>query len=208
MKDMFPIELLRPSILKIIKDHHPDLLKKKFIGVKDLDEAKKIYFLKVLESVEESPESRDEIVSSLMSNEFVVDNVNEKVKNETTLGDHIATLISNFLGSWFFIVSIILFIGGWIAINLFSISNHFDPYPFALLGFSLAIISSLQSPFILNSQKKQSERDRLKFDEDFQTNIKSELEIRNLHSKMDHYNKMIWEKLDEIQRNSKKCKGK
>lgn len=203
MRDLFPVELLRPSILKIIKEHHPNLLRKKFIRGEELDEAKRIYFLKILESVEESAESREEIVQSLLSNKFVVDNVNEKVKKETSLGDHISSLVSNFLGSWGFIIFMLLLVMGWPFINLVR-NNNFDPYPFGLLGFVLTTISALQSPFILNSQKMQSERDRIKFDEDFQTNIKSELEIRNLQSKMDHYNKMIWEKLEEIQKMQRK----
>lgn len=205
MKNQFPIELLRSSLQAIIKEHHPELLKEKFLTSKQLDEVKRIYFMTILESVEENVDSRKEIVDSLIFNDFLATNINTTIDEEETFSDKISSSISSFLGSWYFIILIFLLILSWVIYNTFIVPKEsFDPYPYALLGFLLTGLSALQSPFILNSQAKQSHRDRLKFDEDYQTNLKAELEIRNLHSKMDHYNGKVWSKLEEIEKNLKR----
>ena len=199
MKEKFPIELLRPSLINIIEENNPELLDKKYLGIEELDKIRRLYFTKSLSGVEGADEPLEKIVNTLVSNDFVTDNVNTQVDDIETFSDKVAYNIANVMGSWTFIFLMFFVIIGWLFYNLSKSNKIFDPYPFALLGLFLTGLSALQAPFILNSQKKQSQRDRLKFDEDFQTNLKSELEIRNIHSKIDFYNKKMWEKLNEIE---------
>lgn len=198
--DKFPIALLRPSIIKVIQKTRPELLDNEDISYVDLDEIRKIYYLDTLQSADfDKQEIIDEIAESLTNRNFVTSNVNTKYAEERKFTDSIIHTVANFFGSWAFIIIIFCLISFWILFNYFANgANQFDPFPFAVLGLFLTGLSAFQAPFILNSQKLQGERDKIKFDEDFQTNLKSELEIRNLHSKMDFYNKKIWEKLNEI----------
>jgi len=49
------------------------------------------------------------------------------------------------------------------------------------------------------SQKRQEAKDRLRSQNDYQVNLKAELEIRHLHEKVDHLLSRQWQRLAEIQ---------
>src|SRR5262249_13619313 len=63
--------------------------------------------------------------------------------------------------------------------------NAFDPFPFILLNLTLSTLAALQAPVILMAQNRQSEKDRAVAQNDYQVNIKNELEIADLHRKID-----------------------
>jgi uncharacterized membrane protein len=79
------------------------------------------------------------------------------------------------------------------------IARPFDPYPFILLNLVLSALASLQAPLIMMSQNRQESRDRQRAMHDYQVNLKAELEIRQLHQKVDHLLSHQWERLVEIQ---------
>ena len=80
-----------------------------------------------------------------------------------------------------------------------AIAQAFDPYPFILLNLILSCVAALQAPIIMMSQKRQEAKDRLRSLNDYQINLKAELEIRHLHEKMDHLISRQWQRLAEIQ---------
>ncbi len=49
------------------------------------------------------------------------------------------------------------------------------------------------------SQRRQEEKDRLRSRNDYQVNLKAELEIRHLHEKVDHLLSSQWQRLMDIQ---------
>lgn len=57
----------------------------------------------------------------------------------------------------------------------------------------------MQAPVIMMSQNHQETKDRLRSEHDYQVNLKTELEIRHLHEKLDHLLSHQWECLVEIQ---------
>lgn len=72
-------------------------------------------------------------------------------------------------------------------LNLFWFFNKgFDPYPFILLNLILSTLAAIQAPVIMMSQNRQEEKDRNRAVKDYMINLKSELEIRILHEKLDH----------------------
>lgn len=88
----------------------------------------------------------------------------------------------------------------WIGINATVIFwKPVDPYPFILLNLLLSCLAAIQAPIILMSQNRQEEKDRLRAQYDYQVNLKAELEIRQLHEKMDHLLSHQWERLAQIQ---------
>ncbi|HNW52937.1 MAG TPA: DUF1003 domain-containing protein, partial [Bacteroidales bacterium] len=90
--------------------------------------------------------------------------------------------------SWTFIISFGVFILLWISLNVFWLLNKgFDPYPFILLNLILSCLAALQAPVIMMSQNRQEEKDRERAKKDYMINLKSELEIRTLHEKIDHF---------------------
>jgi uncharacterized membrane protein len=104
---------------------------------------------------------------------------------QLTVGQRIADTVAANMGSWRFIIiqSIILII--WIILNVTAYIQQWDPYPFILLNLALSFQAAYAAPFIMMSQNRQQEIDRKKAENDFQVNVKAELEIELLHQKID-----------------------
>jgi len=102
-----------------------------------------------------------------------------------TRGQRFADTVTGTVGSWRFILiqSVILLL--WIAANIVGWIAHWDPYPFILLNLALSFQAAYTAPFILMSQNREQEIDRLAAHEDYRINIKAELEIELLHQKID-----------------------
>lgn len=112
-----------------------------------------------------------------------------------------ADRMAKFGGSWKFILSFFFLLILWMVINtLFFTEEGFDPYPFILLNLVLSCLAAIQAPIIMMSQNRQAEKDRLQANEEYQTNLKAELEIQQLHSRLDLFMKQQWESLLELQR--------
>ncbi len=71
------------------------------------------------------------------------------------------------------------------AVNVYLDKQAFDPFPFILLNLALSTLAALQGPVIMMSQNRQSAKDRLKADLDYQVNLKAELEVAQLHGNID-----------------------
>ena len=104
---------------------------------------------------------------------------------EPTFGQRIADSVASTMGSWRFIIiqSTILLL--WIILNVTAWVNRWDPYPFILLNLALSFQAAYAAPFIMMSQNRQQDIDRAQANNDYQINIKAELEIELLHEKID-----------------------
>jgi len=102
-----------------------------------------------------------------------------------TAGQRIADSVAATMGSWTFIIiqSILLML--WIALNITAYVKRWDPYPFILLNLALSFQAAYAAPFIMMSQNRQQDIDRQSAENDYQINIKAELEIELLHQKLD-----------------------
>jgi uncharacterized membrane protein len=115
----------------------------------------------------------------------VTDDVYDDIEENATFGDRMADRIAEWAGSWKFIIIFLFFMGGWMGINLYLGERAFDTFPFILLNLGLSTLAALQAPVILMSQNRQSNKDRAVARNDFEVNLKNELEIADLHRKMD-----------------------
>src|SRR3979409_179192 len=106
-------------------------------------------------------------------------------QSDITVGQKIADAVAATMGSWKFIIiqSIILLI--WIILNITAYVEQWDPYPFILLNLALSFQAAYAAPFIMMSQNRQQDIDRKSAENDYQINIKAELEIELLHQKID-----------------------
>lgn len=130
-----------------------------------------------------SPEARD-IIEDLRPH-TVTDDVYEDLDEKATFGERMADRISTWAGSWTFIIAFLLLMLGWMGINLALGSNAFDHAPFILLNLTLSTLAALQAPVILMSQNRQGDKDRAQAQNDYQVNLKNEMEIVDLHRKVD-----------------------
>jgi uncharacterized membrane protein len=116
------------------------------------------------------------------------------------LGSRIADRVASFGGSWKFIVTFILFMIVWMGVNLYIFQKPFDPFPFILLNLLLSALAAIQAPVIMMSQNRKEEKDRQRAVNDYLVNLKSEIEVRNLHQKIDLLISEQMKTLFEIQR--------
>ena len=105
--------------------------------------------------------------------------------NQLTTGQRIADTVAATMGSWRFIIIQSAILVFWIAANIMAFINHWDPYPFILLNLALSFQAAYAAPFIMMSQNRQQDIDRLAAKSDYEINIKAELEIELLHQKID-----------------------
>jgi uncharacterized membrane protein len=116
---------------------------------------------------------------------------------ELSLGQKLADRVASGMGSWAFIItqSTLLFI--WIMYNIYT-GKPFDPYPFILLNLMLSFQAAYAAPFIMMSQNRQSEIDRKRAIADYDINCKAELEIEQLHTKIDDLRQQEIARLQKI----------
>src|SRR5213080_537927 len=108
-------------------------------------------------------------------------NVNVEEAAQRTLADRAADIIAEFGGSWKFIIAAVLFFNLWVLINTWLVANGgFDPYPYLLLSTAINMLAVLQAPIILISQNRQSHKDRLRADIDYQINLRNELALNEI----------------------------
>ncbi len=112
-------------------------------------------------------------------------NVNEEEDKRMTLADRAADLLAEFGGSWKFIGVAIGLIIFWIVLNSYILISGFDPAPYQMLNLVLAVIAGLQAPIIMMSQNRQSDKDRLRADLDYQVNLKNELALTEVLRRLD-----------------------
>ena len=141
-----------------------------------------------------------EVIDSLAQHAVVSENVEETWRGAVSFGDRVADRMAAFAGSWGFILAFLGFMMVWMGVNVLHVlRDDFDPYPFILLNLLLSMIAAFQAPLIMMSQRRQEEKDRLRSQNDYQINLKAELEIRHLHEKLDRILIGQWERLSRIQ---------
>jgi uncharacterized membrane protein len=112
-------------------------------------------------------------------------NVNEEQAKRSTIADRMADHLAEFGGSWKFIGFAVGVIISWIVFNSYVLIKGFDPAPYQMLNLVMGIIAGLQAPIIMMSQNRQSEKDRLRADLDYQVNLKNELSLTEVLRRLD-----------------------
>ena len=198
---LIPAALVRPSIVEEIKNATARWDEAGYICRADLNEFRGRHVQSLLAQEKgELSQLETAVVESLKQHELVTSNVEDQFRQKLTFGEHISDRISTFGGSWKFIGLFSLILAGWIIFNATSIQRApFDPFPYILLNLILSCLAAIQAPVIMMSQNRQEARDRLRSQSDYKINLKAELEIRQLHEKLDHLISHQWDRLLEIQ---------
>lgn len=161
--------------------------------------------VKMLLNVDLLEQDEEELLDLLIDQPIAID-VDKQEESKMTFGDKVADKISEIAGSWGFILIFIIFLLGWIILNgvVLAKKDPIDPYPFILLNLVLSCIAALQAPIIMMSQNRQSEKDSLRNQNDYRTDLKSELILESLHDDLEKLSrnqrkilKLLEEKYDE-----------
>ena len=133
--------------------------------------------------------------TDLLLSQRVAKNPNVVIEEESTLGQRLADGVARVGGSWAFINFFTVIMVGWMGLNLFWLAHPFDPAPFIGLNLVLSMMAALQAPVIMMSQNRQDTKDRVRADLDYQVNLKAEIEIMDLHKKVDRMKDELMELL-------------
>ena len=193
---------LRPNLVAMVAEEVPDCTADSYICDEDLGRYRRRYVEKLLD--EERGELSDldrRVLDSFEKGASTVQtSATDLLERNPTFGERIADKVATFGGSWTFILSFLGVLIVWMGINVVGLfSQPFDPYPFILLNLVLSCLAALQAPVIMMSQRRQEEKDRLRSENDYMINLRAELEIRQLHEKIDHQMAHQWERLAEMQ---------
>ncbi len=115
------------------------------------------------------------------------------IHGNRSFGERAADNLAKWAGSWAFILSFFIFLGLWMAANIYAWLNTWDPYPFILLNLCLSCLAAIQAPVILMSQNRQVQKDRQRMEYGYKVNRKAEKGIET-----------ILKRLERIERNIKK----
>lgn len=195
------LDMLRPSLAAHIRATHPDLPDDAWISHEALADERTNLIAETLQAERgELSQIERDVVESVARHETLAENVEEAFDEKRTFGERAADLIASFGGSWTFIIGFCTMLVVWMIINTAVLATQaFDPFPYILLNLVLSCIAALQAPVIMMSQGRQEAKDRLRSENDYRVNLKAELEIRNLHEKIDHMLTHQWQRLAEIQ---------
>jgi CRP/FNR family cyclic AMP-dependent transcriptional regulator len=131
-------------------------------------------------------------------------NVNAEVEDRRTKVERAADWIAAFSGSITFLMLHVVFFAVWILLNVNWLPGWrppmFDPFPFGLLTMVVSLEAIILSVFVLLSQSRQATKDRIRGDIEYEVNLKAELEVAQLHEKIDRLHAEALGRLDELRR--------
>ena len=198
---MRPRISVRPGVSDLISRAASGWAEGKYICKPDLARFRRDYVENLLEDERgELNELDRQVINSIELGQIVSRNPSDEIDAKATIGERTADKVAEFGGSWTFIISFSVVLILWITLNVVGLAAQpFDPYPFILLNLVLSCLAAMQAPVIMMSQRRQETKDRLRAENDYRVNLKAELEIRQLHEKIDHQLAHQWEKLAELQ---------
>ncbi|OTG83928.1 DUF1003 domain-containing protein [Acinetobacter sp. ANC 4648] len=192
---------IREVIAQEILQDFPEWSSMSYICQTDLSKYRIQYVHSLLKSEKGELSNLDcEVLESLRHHDLITKDIDVEVEQKWSFGERLADKIASFGGSWSFLICFAIFLVIWIVVNTVVMVTHpADPYPFILLNLILSCIAAIQAPVIMMSQNRQEAKDRLRSQNDYQINLKAELEIRHLHEKLDHLLSNQWDRLAQIQ---------
>jgi len=131
----------------------------------------------------------------------VIPNANQAVDERLTPLQRIADWIAWFSGSMSFLFLNALFFAVWIGLNTLGLGvKQFDPFPFGLLTMIVSLEAIFLSCFVLVSQNRQAQKDRVRADVEYEVNVRAEREVSALHAKSDRLYEQMMARLRDIEK--------
>lgn len=180
-----PFEMLSPAIQATIKSKYPLWPDHAYICLKDLNTLQDSY---IQDSLTEAHNAFHTVNAPMKKERAtkILSAFKPPKETSTTFGEKVSDKLAEFGGSWTFIGCFAAVMVSWISINSLALfSKPFDPYPFILLNLVLSCLAAIQAPIIMMSQNRQEKKDRIRAESDYLVNVRAELEIRQLHAKLD-----------------------
>ena len=140
-----------------------------------------------------------QVVESFINRGRVARNVTHEFEEQLSFGQRVADRFAQIIGSWRFIIIQSVLLAIWIALNVTAQVYRWDPYPFILLNLAMSFQAAYAAPILMMSQNRQAEKDHLQAKNDYEVNLKAELEIMQLHEKFNELRDSLWVDLMRLQ---------
>jgi len=128
-------------------------------------------------------------------------NLNEEMEVHSTFLQKIADWLAWFSGSMPFLISHTFWFVVWVSLNTFILGDKaFDPFPFGLLTMIVSLEAIFLACFVLISQNRQAEKDKVRADIEYEVNIKAELEVAHLHEKTDRIYENMMSRFEKLEK--------
>ena len=121
-------------------------------------------------------------------------------EQQLTFAQRVSDKLADVAGSWGFIFGFGIVLAIWVLLNTTALIHHWDKYPYILLNLFLSMLAAIQAPVIMMSQNREEDRDRLRAEHDYEINVKAEIEIQQIHQKLDELRQSQWNDLLAIQK--------
>lgn len=116
-----------------------------------------------------------------------------------TVGQRVADRFASVMGSWTFIIIQTVLLALWVTINVFAYVWRWDPYPFILLNLALSFQAAYAAPIIMMSQNRQTAKDRVAAENDYEINVKAEEEVKAIMSHLEQQDEMMIDILHHLE---------
>jgi uncharacterized membrane protein len=117
--------------------------------------------------------------------EPIARNINEEHEKRLTAGERVSDRVASTIGSWRFIIIMSVILAAWITLNIIGWIRSWDPYPFILLNLVLSFQAAYAAPVIMMSQNRQGAKDRLRSEQDYETNRMSGIAVAHIHERIE-----------------------
>jgi len=149
--------------------------------------------------LEKLSEHERDIVQRFIDRGRIARNVAREFEENLSFGQRVADRVAETMGSWPFIIVQSTILLAWIVLNVAAYMNHWDPYPFILLNLGLSFQAAYAAPIIMMSQNRQADKDRMQTKNDYEVDLKAEMEIMQLHEKFNELRDSYWSDLVRMQ---------
>jgi uncharacterized membrane protein len=135
-----------------------------------------------------------------------VRDLNREVERKLTLSDRIAADFARLVGSWTFVLAQVGIMFVWVVLNALNLINRWDPYPFQFLNFILSMEAAIWVSLVLMAFNRQSDRDRLRAQHDYELDVKAEEELKALMNHLMHQDEILLQIVNRLDRGDRELK--
>ena len=135
-----------------------------------------------------------------------VRDLNREVERRQTFADRVAMDFSRLVGSWVFVLVQLGIMVVWIGLNAFNLIRPWDRYPFEFLNFVLTLEAAVWVSVALMALNRFADRDRLRAQQDYELNVKSEEELKALMNHLMHQDEILLQIVNRLDRGDREMK--
>lgn len=142
--------------------------------------------------------------ANLLVHDRIARNVNEVIPPSTNFGQKLSDVLTTIAGDIRFVYFSFIWFGIWIVLNTRIIPGvePFDPFPFGLLTMVVSLEAIFLSLFVLISQNRQAQRDKVRNDVEYEVNLKAEIEVRMIMKQIETMQQLMLQHLVSMNKSS------